>query len=68
MNHPVRARGPRGSTRSQGEIARSGSKDHAGEEVAVKAGGKVDTLKVEAGNTFTWSYKVSKNTRGPSSK
>jgi len=41
----------------------SGSTDHAGAEVAIKAGGKTDTVKVEAGNTFTWPYKVARSTR-----
>jgi hypothetical protein len=41
----------------------SGSSDHAGDKVTIKAAGKVETVKVGAGNTFTWPYKVSKNTR-----
>jgi hypothetical protein len=41
----------------------SGVGDHAGEQVAVRMDGKVEKIKLERGNTFTWPHKVEKPTR-----
>lgn len=41
----------------------SGVRDHAGEAVSVQMGNKIEKIKLERGNTFTWPYKVEKATQ-----